>query len=73
MFVVAPVSRKPLPDNPREYVASFPVVFEDVAEAYHLGPIAHRDTRDEAVKLAAALSKVLGMDGAALDKVLAMK
>ena len=74
MFEVAPVVRKELPEStPQQpkYGRTFQVVFEDDENPISMGPIAHRDTREEAELLADALSKVLTMDAAALKKLLA--
>lgn len=59
MFVVAPVTRKVLPDNPNEYGRHFPIVFEDDELPHSSAPIVHRDTREDAQKLADALNKAL--------------
>lgn len=59
MFVVAPVARKVDPENPGQYGRHFPVVFEDDEQPNSTGPIAHRDTREDAQKLADALNKAM--------------
>lgn len=61
MFVVATVARKTVPGGEnRPTDRHFPIVFEDDETPNCSSPIAHRDTRGEAQKLADALNKVLG-------------
>jgi hypothetical protein len=74
MFEVVAVQRTPEVDpETGTYGRRFPVVYEEDDSPNSTGPIAYRDTRDDAGKLAAALSKVLTMSDAQLDKVLALK
>lgn len=57
-FVVAPANRTRVPDS-TDAVISFPVVVEDAGTGHVSGPVAHRDTREAAQKLADALNAAL--------------
>lgn len=58
MFVVATVERKPA-GTPGEHEPHWPVVFEHDQNPVSTFPIAYRDSRELADKLAAALNKAL--------------
>ena len=58
MFVVAPIQRKHNPDG-QGWDSVYSVVFEDTAQASTTGPIANRESREAAQKLADALNKAL--------------